>query len=100
MTLNPVQVLDHRQANTTQQLLPEPAIFSSSGWRDIHLEIYQQPTFATAEHEHTLHAIAYGLPDSFGHCAPGIRYLNGKRTAEQRRAGDIAIIPTGVSHRC
>lgn len=100
MTLNPIQVLDHRQANTTQQLLPEPAIFSSSGWRDIHLELYQQPTFSTAEHQHTLHAIAYGLPNASGHCAPGVRYLDGKRTVEQRQAGDIAVIPAGVSHRC
>lgn len=85
----PIQVLDHRQANATQQLLPNPAVFSSSGWDDLHLELYQQPKFATAEHRHTLHAIALGLPDASGRCAAGDRWLDGKRCLEQRQAEAI-----------
>lgn len=32
--------------------------------------------------------------------APGTRSLNGKQERERRSAGDIAIIPAGVAHRC
>ncbi|MBD2259367.1 hypothetical protein [Pseudanabaena sp. FACHB-2040] len=81
-------------------LLPKPAVFSSTGWRNIHLELYQQPKFSTAEHQHCLHAIAIGLPDSSGLCATGDRWLDSKRGLERRQAGDLAIIAAGVSHRC
>jgi len=32
--------------------------------------------------------------------APGTRSLDGKQERERRSAGDIAIIPAGVAHRC
>ncbi|MGF1568472.1 MAG: helix-turn-helix domain-containing protein [Nodosilinea sp.] len=96
-----VIVLDHRQANPADGLLPRPAVFSSTGWNDLHLELYQQPKFSTPEHQHTLHAIALGLPTPAG-CAPGggYRWLDGQRHWEDRPVGSIAIIPTGVAHRC
>ncbi|MGQ4648182.1 helix-turn-helix domain-containing protein [Lyngbya aestuarii] len=93
-------VLDHRQVNTASSLLPQPSILASSGWSDIHLELYQQPKFATAEHQHTMHVIAYGLADSSGTCSSGERWLDGKHSREQRSTGDIAVIPAGISHRC
>ncbi|MBD0269351.1 MAG: AraC family transcriptional regulator [Cyanobacteria bacterium Co-bin8] len=99
-SLNSISVLDHREADAARLLLPKPAVFSSTGWRNIHLELYQQPKFSTAEHQHCLHAIAIGLPDSSGLCATGDRWLDGKRGLERRQAGDLAIIPAGVSHRC
>ncbi|WP_017297085.1 AraC family transcriptional regulator [Nodosilinea nodulosa] len=95
-----ITVLDHRQQNAAQQLLPRSAVFSSTGWSNVHLELYQQPRFSTAEHQHRLHAIALGLPDTAGLCAPGDRWLDGKRSPERRRAGDFAIIPAAVAHRC
>lgn len=91
-------VLNHRTANPTQDLLPQPAVFSK-GWHDIYLELYKQPRFSTAEHQHTLHAIALGLPYSAGNPS-GCRWLDGKRHPEDRPVGSIAVIPAGVSHRC
>ncbi|MFQ4139803.1 helix-turn-helix domain-containing protein [Nodosilinea sp. PGN35] len=93
-------MLDHREADAARLLLPRPAVCSSAGWRNTHLELYQQPPFATAEHRHRLHAIALGLPDGAGRCAAGDRWLDGKRQSEQRQAGDLAMIPAGVAHRC
>lgn len=95
-----VTVLDHRQKNPAADLLPQPAVFASTGWPDLHLELYQQPKFATAEHQHTLHAIALGLPSSSGQCAAGDRWLDGQHCQENRPVGGIAILPAGISHRC
>jgi AraC family transcriptional regulator len=66
----------------------------------MHFELHQQPTFATAEHQHTMHTLAYGQAYSSGGCASGMRWLDGKSVRERRSAGDIAIIPAGTTHRC
>ncbi len=66
----------------------------------MHFELHQQPKFATDEHYHTMHVLACGLIDSTNQSAPGIRSLDGKQERERRSAGDIAIIPAGVSHSC
>ena len=96
-----VKVLDHRQTEPTEGLLPRPAVFSSSGWDGIRLELYQQPKFSIAEHQHTLHAIAIGLPvGSVPMVSGGYRWLDGQRHQEERPDGGIAIIPAGIAHRC
>jgi AraC family transcriptional regulator len=95
-----VMVLDYHQVNAASLLLPQPSILASSGWNDIHLELYQQPKFATTEHQHTMHVIAYGLAGLSGTCSSGVRWLDGKQSKERRSVGDIAIIPAGISHRC
>ncbi|MEP0874113.1 AraC family transcriptional regulator [Trichocoleus desertorum AS-A10] len=66
----------------------------------MHLELHQQPTFATDEHQHTMHVLACGLIDSSNKNAPGVRSLDGKRSRERRNSGDIAIIPAGITHSC
>jgi AraC family transcriptional regulator len=99
-------VLDYRKANAASSLLPQPSILSSSGWNDIHLEFFQQPKFEIAEHQHTMHVLACGISDSpieqelDSEIASGERWLDGKFKRERRRAGDIALIPAGISHRC
>ena len=101
-----VTVIDYRQANAADSLLPKPSMLSSSGWSNLHLEVYQQPKFEIAEHQHTMHVIACGLPDLLEESRPdsklasGERWLDGKLERERRRAGDVAIIPAGISHRC
>lgn len=53
-----------------------------------------------------MHVIACGLPDSpeelgwDSKITSGERWLDGKLEQERRRAGDIAIIPAGIAHRC
>lgn len=96
-----VAVIDYRTANAANSLLPTPSIHSSSGWSHIHLEVYQQPKFEIAEHQHTMHVIAYA-PRSARFPAPtsGDRWLDGKLCHETRHQGDIAIIPAGIAHRC
>lgn len=74
-----VAVIDYRQANAASSRLPQPSILSSSGWSDIHLALYQQPKFEIAEHQHTMHVIAYGLPYSSGTCASGERWLESRQ---------------------
>lgn len=100
----PAKVIDYRKPNAANALLPKPSILSSLGWSDIHLELFQQPKFEIAEHQHTMHVIAYvptclsaekGLSSSSGE-----RWLDGKLRREIRNQGDIAIIPANVSHRC
>ncbi len=96
----PVSVLNHRQVNPADGLLPQPAVLTNSGWDGLHLELYRQPKFSTAEHQHTLHAIALGFPDPSNQMPTGYRWLDGQRHREDRPAGGIAVIPAGVAHRC
>ncbi|MDJ0706243.1 MAG: AraC family transcriptional regulator [Leptolyngbyaceae cyanobacterium MO_188.B28] len=104
MQAQPTRIIDFRQANAANALLPQPSVLSSSGWKDIHLELFQQPKFEIAEHQHTMHVVACGLAYSPAQqesdCASGERWLDGKLRREVRNNGDIAIIPTGISHRC
>jgi AraC family transcriptional regulator len=96
----PVEQLDYRQENASHQIVPQPAALKSLGWSGVHLELHQQPPFSTSEHQHTMHVLAWGLADASGITAPGTRSLDGKRERERRSAGDIAIIPAGIAHRC
>ncbi|MEH2110739.1 AraC family transcriptional regulator [Nostoc sp.] len=105
MSVQKVSVIDYRQANAANSLLPKPSILSSTGWSHLHLEVYQQPKFEIVEHQHTMHIIACGLPDSLEELErdnnkTGERWLDGKLEQERRRAGDIAVIPAGIYHRC
>jgi AraC family transcriptional regulator len=77
-------------------------MLSSSGWSDVRLELFQQPKFETAEHQHPMHIIACGLANSPNEYSTGAgaRWLDGKRQQEPRKVGDIAIIPAGTAHRC
>ncbi|WP_242042434.1 hypothetical protein [Leptolyngbya sp. FACHB-541] len=95
-------VVDYHQVNAAGSLLPRLSIFSISEWSDIHLELFQQPKFDTAEHQHPMHVIACGLPNSPEHHSTeaGARWLDGKRQQEPPHIGDIAIIPAGTAHRC
>jgi AraC family transcriptional regulator len=92
---NSLKLIDYRQEKASDPFVPNTAVLSSSGWNSMHLELHQQPKFETIEHQHTMHAIAFGLSDS-----PGERWLDGKIQRERRNLGDIAIIPAGIAHRC
>jgi AraC family transcriptional regulator len=95
------KTLDYRQANASDPFVPNPAILASSGWDSLHVELHQQPQFEVAEHQHTMHVIACGLPTAPEDCESiGDRWLAGKRETERRQLGDIAIIPAGIAHRC
>ncbi|MEP0888570.1 AraC family transcriptional regulator [Leptolyngbya sp. PL-A3] len=95
-----IKQLDYQQDNASDAIVPNPAILRSSGWDGLHFELHQQPIFATGEHQHTMHVLACGVPDSSGMSALGMRSLDGKRQQERRSAEDIAIIPAGIVHRC
>lgn len=95
-----VKLLDYCQESASDQIVPKPAVLRSLGWNGLHLEIHQQPTFATDEHHHTMHVLACGLVGSSDQIAPGMRSLDGKRSRERRGAEDIAIIPAGITHSC
>lgn len=95
-----IKVIDYRQENATESIVPKPAVLSSRCWDSIYLELHQQPKFDVAEHQHTMHVIASGLSCSSRVCSSGERWLDGKLTRETRNLGDIAIIPAGISHRC
>jgi AraC family transcriptional regulator len=98
----PVKTIDYRQANASDPFVPNPAVLTSSGWENIYVELHQQPKFEIAEHQHTMHVIACGLPNELEDnvFAIGERWLAGKRETERRQLGDIAIIPAGIAHRC
>jgi AraC family transcriptional regulator len=101
----PSQTIDYRQANASAPFVPNPAVLFSTGWENLYFELHQQPKFDIAEHQHTMHIIAYRLPvpptsEYAGTALPGERWLDGKLARERRQAGDIALIPAGVSHRC
>jgi len=95
-----VKLLDYSQESASDQIVPKPAALKSLGWNGVHLELHHQPTFATDEHHHTMHILACGLIDASNQNAPGMRSLDGKRSRERRGAGDIAIIPAGMTHSC
>ena len=99
-TSREIAILDYKQAKASNNFLPQPALLSSSGWNDIHLELHQQRKFETLEHQHNMHVIAFGF-FTFGLSnSPGERWLDGKIQKERRNQGDIAVIPTGITHRC
>jgi len=95
-----VKLLDYCQESASDQIVPNPATLRSVGWNGLYLELHQQPTFATDEHYHTMHVLACGLTGSSNKNAPGMRSLDSKRSRERRGAGDVAIIPAGVTHSC
>jgi AraC family transcriptional regulator len=95
-----VKLLDYCQESASDKIVPNPAVLRSLGWNGLHLELHQQPTFATDEHHHTMHVLACGLAGSSNQNAPGMRSLDSKRLRERRGAGDIAIIPAGITHSC
>jgi AraC family transcriptional regulator len=95
-----VKLLDYCQESASDQIVPKPAVLRSLGWNGVHLELHQQPTFATDEHHHTMHVLACGMIGSSNMNAPGMRSLDGKQERERRGAGDIAIIPAGITHSC
>lgn len=98
----PVRVIDYRQTHAANSLLPKPSVLSSSGWSDIHLELFQQPKFEIAEHQHTMHVIACGIFSSTQEqsVSSGERWLDGKLKRETHHNGAIAIIPADISHQC
>ena len=101
MSAQTVAVIDYHKVNAANSLLPKPSILSSCGWNHLHLEVYQQPKFEVAEHQHTMHVIAYApVSSGFPTSSIGERWLDGKLDRETRHQGDIAIIPAGISHRC
>lgn len=95
-----VKLLDYCQASASDEIVPQPAVLRSLGWNGMHLELHQQPIFATDEHHHTMHVLACGLIGPSNRNAPGMRSLDGKRSRERRSSADIAIIPAGVVHSC
>jgi AraC family transcriptional regulator len=95
-----VKLLDYCQESASDQIVPRPAVLRSLGWHGMHLELHQQPIFATDEHQHTMHVLACGLIGSLNKIAPGMRLLDDKRSQERRNSGDIAIIPAGATHSC
>jgi hypothetical protein len=48
MSAQKLSIIDYREANAANLLLPQPAIFSSTGWSHLHLEVFQQPRFDIA----------------------------------------------------
>jgi AraC family transcriptional regulator len=101
VTTQTARVIDYRKANAADSLLPNPSILSSSGWGQLHLEIFQQPKFEVAEHQHTMHVIAHSpISTRFPESSIGERWLDGKICYETRHPGEIAIVPAGMSHRC
>lgn len=95
-----VEIIDFSTQQTSDFLLPQPAVLKSSGWIDLHLEHHRQPEFETPEHQANWHAIAYCPPLPGSANTMGERWLDGKLATEARHEGDIAIIPAGISHRC
>lgn len=101
MTTQAIRVIDYSEANAAHSLLPTPSVLSSSGWSQLHLEIFQQPKFEIVEHQHTMHVIAYSpISARFPTFSTGERWLDGKVCYETRHQGEIAIVPAEVAHRC
>jgi AraC family transcriptional regulator len=101
MATQTIKVIDYRKVNAANALLPTPCILSSSGWSQLHLEVFQQPKFEIAEHQHTMHVIAHSpVSARFPASSTGERWLDGKVCYETRHPGEIAIVPAGIAHRC
>ncbi|NJR48347.1 MAG: helix-turn-helix transcriptional regulator [Leptolyngbyaceae cyanobacterium CSU_1_3] len=95
--------IDFSCQQTSDFLLPQPAVLKSVGWEYLHFEHHHQPQFDTPEHEANWHVIAYCPPTSYfvdDEMRSGERWLDGKLKRETRHSGDIAIIPAGIAQRC
>ena len=88
-------LVDFRQADASDALLPNSAVFANAAWNNLYLEVHEQPKFALDEHQQTMHVLAHTLS-----CSSGERWFDGKHSYEQRNIGDIAICPEGMTHRC
>lgn len=99
MTMPTAPLLNYRESGAANALLPQPALLASQGWSQLHLEVFQQPKFEIAEHQHTMHVLAYSSDDS-SEPSQGERWMDGRLGREIRYPGDIAVIPMGTSHRC
>lgn len=95
-----VKLIDFAHKQTSDFLLPQPALIKSSGWDNIHFELHQQPKFDTPEHQGNWHVIAHCPRFETSGKRSGERWLDGKLNIEARNEGDIAIIPAGISQRC
>ena len=101
MLAQEMPVINYREVNAANPLLPNPSVLSSSGWSQLHLEIFQQPKFEIAEHQHTMHVIAHSpISTHFPVFSIGERWLDGKVCHETRHQGEFAIVPAGIAHRC
>ncbi|MCY6494293.1 AraC family transcriptional regulator [Leptolyngbya sp. GGD] len=97
-----IQQIDFSSQQTSDFLLPHPAVLKSCGWEQIHFEHHHQPQFETPEHQGNWHVIAYcplieTIPLAL---RSGERWLDGQLKREARNTGDIAMIPSGIAQRC
>ncbi|MEM7725976.1 MAG: AraC family transcriptional regulator [Cyanobacteria bacterium P01_A01_bin.45] len=92
---NPL-IIDFTQKDALKKILPQPAVLNSygSGWKDIHFEYHNQPSYDTPEHRPTMHSISVCLNHNFSQ-----RWLDGKSQQENIAPGATVIIPAGVLHR-
>ncbi|MEM7554754.1 MAG: AraC family transcriptional regulator [Cyanobacteria bacterium P01_A01_bin.84] len=92
---NPL-IIDFKQKDALKKLLPQPAVLNSHdfGWKDIHFEFHNQPSYDTPEHCVTMHGITVSLTYNSSQ-----RWLDGKFRQEILVPGSTAIIPAGVIHR-
>ena len=88
-------LVDFRQADASDALLPNSAVFANTAWKNLYFEVHEQPKFALDEHQQTMHVLAHILSRSSGE-----RWFDGKRNYEQRNIGDVAICLEGMTHRC
>ncbi|MBR8832944.1 MAG: helix-turn-helix transcriptional regulator [Stigonema ocellatum SAG 48.90 = DSM 106950] len=95
-----VEIIDFSREQTSDFLLPQPAVLKSSGWESLHFEHHHQQKFDTPEHQGTWHVLAYCPPFYISGERSGERWLDGNFKTEARNEGDIAIIPAGISQRC
>jgi len=96
----PIEGIDFSQPQTSDLLLPQPAVLKSVGWGNIHFEHHRQPKFETPEHQGNWHVIAYCPSQDPSFHIAGERWLDGKRKREERHTGNIAIVPAGIAQRC
>ena len=95
-----IETIDFSLPQTSDLLLPQPAMLKSVGWEGIHLEHHHQPQFETPEHQGNWHVVAYCPPFEVSGERSGDRWLDDKLQTEARNTGDIAIVPAGISQRC
>jgi AraC family transcriptional regulator len=78
-------LVDFRQADASDALLPNSAVFANAAWNNLYFEVHEQPKCELDEHQQTTHVLAHILSRSSGE-----RWFDGKHSYEQRNIRPLA----------
>jgi AraC family transcriptional regulator len=99
MPLEHALMVDYESTDGIARILPiQPMTSRRSAWHGIEVQSHRQPPGEMPEHWTDQHIIAIQQPGQKSLFCE--RWLDGKKQVTMMEAGDFAIVPANVTHRC